>query len=211
MQPQSDLTVTSRSSDVRGRQSPSPPRRHLVPAPLDLAEVLTDMSAMVSRIRGLQRSHVGDDGLDGQLRRTAAELESLITRLLHIDGSGLGPPPAPRSSPSTPRQQAAEQAFLDWLAQPLSTEELALPDDEPEPVARVLGELCLSERLVPADTAAGIGLPGATTVGHAAAELLLAVKDPAGPRCRSFRAAVHYLRDLDRGRFVGSGDGQVRR
>lgn len=203
MQPQSDLTVTSRSSDVHGPRAASTPGRHRVPAPLNLAAVLSDMSAMVSRIRGLQQSHVGDDELESQLRRTAAELESLISRLLHTDGSGLGPPPAPRSSPSTPRQQAAEQAFLVWLAQPTSAEELPSSDDEPEPMARALGELSLSERSVPADTAASIGLPGATTVGHAAAELLLAVKDPAGPRCRSFRAAVYYLRELDRGRFVG--------
>ena len=211
IQPQSDLTVTSRFPDVDGRYSPSAPRRHHVPAPLNLAAVLSNMSAMVSQIRGLQQSHVAEGELQRQLRRTAADLESLITRLLHTDGAGPGPPPARRSSPSAPRQQDAEQAFLDWLAQPTSAEELALSDDEPEPIARVLGELSLSQRLVPAETAASIGLPGPTTVGYAAAELLLAVKDPAGPRCPSFRAAVSYLRELDRGRFVEPDSGQVRR
>ena len=211
MQPQSDLTVTSDSSEVHGPRSAPTPGRQRVPAPSDLAAALSNMSAMVAQIRGLQQSHAADGELERQLRRTTAELESLISRLLHTDGSGLGPPPAPRSSPSTPRQQAAEQVFLAWLAQPTSAEELPSSDDQPEPIARVLGELSLSERLVPADTAASIGLPGATTVGHAAAELLLAVKDPAGPRCRSFRAAVYYLRELDRGRFVEPDNGQVRR
>jgi len=37
----------------------------------------------------------------------------------------------------------------------------------------------------------------------------MAVNDPAGPRCRSYRAAVYYLRDLDRGHVVQPSDGKV--
>ena len=103
-----------------------------------------------------------------------------------------------------------EQAFLGWLAEPTSADELPLDHSEgPVPLTRVLGELSLSGRLLPADTAARVGLPDGTTVGHAAAELVFAVLDPAGPRCRSFRAAVYYLRDLDRGRVIEPDDGRV--
>lgn len=202
MPPQSELAIASRSSDVHGRHLAANPGRRGLSAPLHLSAVLSALSATVSQIRGLQQRHVGDVELEGRLRRTATELESLISALLHTDGSGSSPP-APRSSASTPRQWAAEQAFLVWLTKPTSADELPVDGTEgPEPLAQVLGELSPSERVLPAETAARIGLPDGTTVGHAAAELLLVVKDPAGPRCRSFRAAVYYLRDLDRGRFI---------
>jgi len=98
-----------------------------------------------------------------------------------------------------PHQRAAEQAFLSWLVAPTSADELPLVDGgEPEPLARILVELSLSSRVLPTETAASLGLRDGTTIGHAAVEVLLAVKDPAGPRCRSYRAAVFFLRDLDR-------------
>jgi hypothetical protein len=50
-----------------------------------------------------------------------------------------------------------------------------------------------SLRQLPADLAAAIGLPASCSLGRAATELLLAVDDHAGPRCRSFRAAAYYL------------------
>ncbi len=196
MQPRSDLANTSRSCDVEDHR----------------AAVLTDLLATVNQILGLQLRHVGDIELQSQLRRAAAELESLISHLLHTDGSGASRPPAPRSSASTPRRHPAEQAFLVWLAEPTGVDELPVDGTEDrEPLARVLGELSLSERILPAETAAAMGLPGGTTVGHAASELLLAVKDPAGPRCRSFRAAVFYLRGRDRGRVIELDAGRVGR
>jgi hypothetical protein len=202
MQPQSHRSTVPGPAGVHAPKPTPAPRRRRVSAPLDLSSVLTDLSATVGRIRVLQQLHVDDDGLATQLRCAAAELESLITGLLHADGFGSGPPPIPRSSVSTPRRRAVEQACLIWLADPSSADELMLADgDQPVPLGRALGELSLSERPLPAETAASIGLPDGNTFGHVAAELLLAVKDPAGPRCRSFRAAVFYLRDLDRGRL----------
>ena len=209
MQPQSHLAIAPCGADVQGRYVASTPTR-LASEPLYLSGVLTDLSATVSQLRGLQQRHVGDAGLESRLRRTAVELEALISHLLHTDGSGSSPPTTPRSPASTPRQRAMEQAFLVWLAEPTSADELPLDGSEgPAPLARVLGELSLSGRVLPAETAARVGLPDGTTVGHAAAELLLVVKDPAGPRCRSFRAAVYYLRDLDRGRVIEPDDRQV--
>jgi hypothetical protein len=209
MQPQSHLADASRSSDVHDPRSTSASRRRSVSVPVDLSAVLTDLSATVGRLRGLQQRQVEDDALHTQLDRVAADLESLITRLLHSDGVGSAPAPVPWSSASTPRRRAVEQACLDWLAEPTSADELVVAgDEEGVPLSGVLGELRRSGRPLPAETAASIGLPVGTTVGHAAVELL-AVRDPAGPRCRSFRAAVYYLRDLDRGRSSATTDARL--
>ena len=191
-------------TDTQARRSAPAPRRPSLPTALDRPARLTDLSAAVGQIRDLQQIHADDDALQDRLRRTATELETIIGHLLRTDNSLSGsPPPARPPSASTPRQRAAEHAFLGWIAQPTSADELPLPNGHgPEPLARILGELSLSKRLLPAQTAARIGLPDGTTIGHAAVEVLLAVKDPAGPRCRSFRAAVYYLRDLDRDRFA---------
>lgn len=179
---------------------------------MHLSEVLTDLSETVDRVRGLQQLNVGDGESESRLRRAAVELESLISHLVRTGGAGSGPPATPRSSTMTPRQLAAEQAFLAWLAEPTNAGEVPLDGSEaPEPLAQVLGELSLSGRVLPAETAAGIGLSGGATVGHVATELLLAVEDPAGPRCRSFRAAVIYLRGLDRGWVIEPEAGRAGR
>lgn len=116
---------------------------------------------------------------------------------------------ATRTSPIRAPRRSAEQAFLEWLAEPTSADELPVDGTEqPEPLVGVLAKLALSDQPLPADTAARIGLPGAT-IGDAASELLIAVKDPAGPRCRSYRSAIDYLRDLDRSRFVDADDGEA--
>jgi hypothetical protein len=212
MRPRSGHTVASRGGDADVGHVVSAQERCDSSTSSHLSEVLTDLSSTVNRIRGLQQLHVGDDALASPLRRAAAELESLISRLLHTDGSGSGSPPTLRSSTTAHLQRAAEQAFLVWLAIPSSADEAPLAGiAAAEPLARVLGELSLSGRVLPAETAASIGVPGGTTVGHVATELLLAVKDPAGPRCRSYRAAVVHLRDLDRGRSTVPVDGKVGR
>lgn len=211
MPPQTDL-LTSRSCDVGGRPAAAATGYRGVATPSYLSAVLTDLSASVSRIHALAHRH-GDDGeLLARLRRTVTELEALISHLLHMDGSGPSQAASRRSTASTSHRLAAEKAFLVWLTGPTSVDEVTVSrNEEPEPLARVLGELSLSGRVLPAESAAGIGLPAGATVGRAAAELLIAVRDPAGPRCRSFRAAVYYLRDLDRGRSVEPDDGKVGR
>jgi hypothetical protein len=55
--------------------------------------------------------------------------------------------------------------------------------------------LSTSKRALTPDAAQTLGLGDGATVGTAAADLLMAVKDPAGPNCRSYRAAALYLRD----------------
>lgn len=207
MQPRSDLAIASRPPDTQARRSASSPRQPSAPTPRDRCALLTDLSAIVSHILGLQQSHAADAELQNRLRCTVAELERLISYLLRTDGSDTGSPPAaPQPSVNGTRQRAAEHAFLAWLADPTSAEELRLADgDAPEPLARILGELSLSNRVLPAEMSARLSLPDGTTIGRAAAELLLAVKDPGGPRCRSFRAAAFYLRDLDRFAWADNG------
>lgn len=129
-----------------------------------------------------------------------------MSALRPTSDAGSSQPPTGQSSPGTPCRSDTEQAFIDWLAEPTSADELLLTGTpDPQPLARVLGELSQSSRVLPPETAARVGLHEGATIGDAAAELLLAVEAPAGPRCRSFRAAVYYLRDLDR--FIDRSDG----
>jgi hypothetical protein len=105
---------------------------------------------------------------------------------------------SPRRPPETlaAHRLRAEQGCLDWLADPAEPDEVHLAGDGvPTPLTTLFGLLCTSSRRLPADAAATLGMAADTTIGVAAAELVLAVNDPIGPRCSSYRAAVHYLRD----------------
>lgn len=108
--------------------------------------------------------------------------------------------PLPAGGPSEPvvvARREAEACFLEWLASPSQPDEVQLAGDAATtPLTRLLGLASTSSRPLPAEAATILGMPDGATVGAAAAELVLAVKDPAGPRCRSYRAAVYYLRDL---------------
>lgn len=107
------------------------------------------------------------------------------------------PPAADPSAPVAAARREAEGCFLDRLASPDKPDEVQLAGDAaPTPVTRLLGLASTSSRRLPAEAAAMLGMPDGVSVGAAAAELVLAVNDPAGPRCRSYRAAVYYLRDL---------------
>ncbi|MFA9431861.1 hypothetical protein [Egicoccus sp. AB-alg2] len=93
--------------------------------------------------------------------------------------------------------RVAERAFVRWLVQPDKPDELRLggPDAPATPLTWTLGELCTSRHTLPPIAAAVLGCEEGLSVGQAATELLLAVNDPAGPRCRSYRAATYYLRE----------------
>ena len=96
-----------------------------------------------------QRSR--DVHLQSRLRRAAGGLASLLAGLLRSDAPGPGQPPAPWRSGATPRRRDAEQAFLAWLADPTSADELPLAGrDGSEPLARILGQLSRSRRVLPA-------------------------------------------------------------
>jgi hypothetical protein len=205
MQPQPDASIVSRPPDGAGRDPTSRWAHRSTPTTPHLPAVLTGLSATVCQIRALQQLHAHDTEVQNRLCRIATDLESLISDLLHTNGSTTSP--SPQRTVSTPRQRAGEHAFLGWLADPASTHELTLAGAHgPEPLAQILGELSLSSRVLPDQAATSLGLPPrTTTVGQAAVEVLLAVKDPAGPRCRSFRAAVLYLHALDRDGIASPG------
>lgn len=89
-----------------------------------------------------------------------------------------------------------EDAFVDWLRSDDKPQQVAIDgSDEPLQMTWLLGMVCNSKRRLPADAAAVLGMPGKTPTGNAATELLLAVNDPAGPRCRSYRSAATFLHD----------------
>lgn len=94
-------------------------------------------------------------------------------------------------------RSALEDAFLDWLLGAAKPEQLHLdgPDAPPTQLTWMLGVLSTSSRPLPTEALEVLALPADTSLGAAATELLLAVNDPAGPRCRSYRSAVLYLRE----------------
>ena len=111
---------------------------------------------------------------------------------------------APSERPPTERRvdhvdlslEEAERAFLTWLDDPGNPDVARLPDGTLVPVGRVLGAASTSTRELPRYGALSLGLTPGISLGDAATELLVCVVDPAGPRCRSYRAAVLYLRGL---------------
>lgn len=92
-----------------------------------------------------------------------------------------------------------ETTFLIWLADPEAPEELLLDDLHGVglPASWLLGMLCASRTPLPAWAAERLGYRQPRSIGDAATDLLLAVSDPAGPRCPTFVAAKRYLRELD--------------
>lgn len=96
-------------------------------------------------------------------------------------------------------QSRAEAAFESWLTSDDKPDvwQVDVRDEPHTSLTGMLGELVTSGRQLSADAATELGMPPGTTQGHAATELLLAVNDTAGPRCRSYRAALSYLRDHD--------------
>ena len=105
--------------------------------------------------------------------------------------------PRATAQPAPTERLRAEQCILDWLANPTKPDK-AQPEGDAAatPLTTLLGRVCTSSRELPTEAAAMLGMPDGVTIGAAAAELVLAVNDPAGPRCRSYRAAVYYLHDL---------------
>lgn len=172
------------------------------PAPLqsEVVSALASLSSTIRHLRALHECSVDDHRLRRQLDRATAQLESIIPDLLRMVEDSTERDGSSTRSPSTARQAELEDGFLAWLADPLKPDELhvAWADEPAVPLREALGELSVSTRALPAEMAATLGLPAGTTIGAAAAELILAVNDPAGPRCRSYRAAAYYLHDLDR-------------
>lgn len=195
---------TLRSQQVRGSRPAGPRRQPAASSSPDRHAALAGLSAAISHLRALHDHHVDDPSLCGQLGRAAAQLESLVANLSYPSEPNPSNGPSAAGSPSPPRavarQAHLEARFAAWLASTAKPDELQ-PDGADlagVPLARALGELSLSPRPLPVELAATVGLPAGTTIGAAATELLLAVTDPAGPRCRSYRAAANHLRDVDR-------------
>ncbi len=89
----------------------------------------------------------------------------------------------------------AEAAFVAWVVRcrrpdhqdPEHRTEAA--DHSPE---HLLDAVCGSPRPLPVDAASKLGMPAGTTLGAAAAEVIDAVRDPNGPQCPSFQAALFH-------------------
>lgn len=162
---------------------------------------------MVEYLRSLQEHCGADRRVNDRVRDVAVRLQALV----HALGTASGVDPAHRpsrthrpipSAPSIPSPSLGEleTAFIGWFADLVTSDEVH-PDGDagsPFPMRAVLDALGTSTHPLSDEVAGTLRMPTGTTVGHAASELRLAVDDPAGPRCRSYRAAAYYLRGLDR-------------
>ncbi len=200
----SHLVASSHPSSRRmsGRR-PNHPTATVPPAHLTAS--LTDLSYMVTRVHAIRdRGGMARD-LDLRLTGVIAEVESLIHDLVHDSR------PATNGAKTSPTRVAssdtaggsgkirAEAAFEAWLTSDDKPDEWQVdgPDAPPTSLTGILGQVVLSRRQLPADAAAELGMPPGAPLGHAATELILAVNDPVGPRCRSYRSALYYMRDHD--------------
>jgi hypothetical protein len=205
--PTSSDTTTPPHLRLASRTSrPTAGRWPTGPVPLQgLTASLTDLSYMVTRIHSIRGRGGVPPALDERLAGVIADLESLIHDLLHYTdptpGRARTPPTRVLGAAGALIRTRTEAAFEAWLTDDDRHAVWQVDDPEASPT-QMLGALVLSPRQLPSDAADALGMPPGTTVGHAAAELILAVNDPAGPHCRSYRAALYYLRD-HHGMFVG--------
>jgi hypothetical protein len=160
------------------------------------------LSAMVAYLRSLQEHYGADRRVNERIRDAAVRVQALAHALRSATGVEMAPGHAPSAtwSAAPPAVADLETAFVNWLADPVFANELRLDgcDGPPTPMRQALDALCSSVRALPGEAAATLGMPAGTTIGHAVSELRLAVEHPAGPRCRTYRAAAYYLRGLDR-------------
>lgn len=85
--------------------------------------------------------------------------------------------------------------FLGWLTACVLDEQLDADGHlAPDPtVEHLLDGLGVSPSPLPTELAEALGSGPGATVGDAAIELLAAVTELTGPRCRSYRSAVYFL------------------
>jgi hypothetical protein len=184
---------------VRPVQPLPQPKPHEVLTPR--TDHVAHLSKMVEYLRALQEHCGADRRVNDLVRDAAGRLQALV----HVLSTATGVDPAHRPTPSTrptlpPSLGELETAFIRWLADPVTSDEVRLDGGHGPllPMRPVLDAVSASTRPLSGEAAATLGMPAGTTIGHAASELRLAVDDPAGPRCRSYRAAAYYLRGLDR-------------
>jgi hypothetical protein len=94
-------------------------------------------------------------------------------------------------------ERAFEAAFTRWACDPVKGDVVAVPGLGPLPLGVVLVRLLTSPTQLSGRAAAGLGLGHHATVGELAAALHDAREHPRGPRCRSYRSALYYLRGLE--------------
>ena len=121
-----------------------------------------------------------------------------------VSADGVTASPTGRPTTSADLLDADQTVFLDWLADPALPDEIVARRRRPtERTVYLLGRLATSPYALPVAAAAVVGLPAGTSMGTAAVALVLAVEDPVGPCCPSYRAAAHHLR-----RLADAGDGR---
>ena len=172
------------------------------------------LSTMLTYLRRMQDQEGADRRLDGHVDELTRRLDALIDAL---SSPTLLEPSRPAPAAIAPETRGElnelETAFVRWLADPIEADELRVDDagQSPRALSAALDELSRSQRPLPTEVAAAFGMPVGTRIGHAARELWHAVEDPKGPRCRTHRAGVYFLRGIDRPAPVPAAIDRMRR
>lgn len=102
----------------------------------------------------------------------------------------------PSVRPSVADLDELEDIFVAWMLAPAKPDVVDLRRNRQISMVELSRRLGASPSPLPAAACVQIGLPAGVTIATAVAELLHATVDPDGPRCRSFRAGMFYLRGL---------------
>lgn len=188
----------TRVIDLTGTDATCPGRPRPGELTTDLVVTVAELGAITDQFERLARRHAEAPHLAAQLTQLAGAVRQLVDDLVAAAGERSRAGLASRRSghPAGAALRAKEAAFDAWLDAADHPEQV-LHHGRPLAVREVLTAVLSSRRPLRARSARELGVPVGTTTGAAAAWLLVAVDDPGGPRCRSFRSALYYLRDAD--------------
>ena len=94
-----------------------------------------------------------------------------------------------------PASRVDEAIFLGWLTTgPAPSGHRRHTPNQPPGITALLGRVVLSRRPLPPSVLERLQLPVGTEIGELASRLLMAVHEADGPRCRSYEAALAFVR-----------------
>ena len=170
-----------------------------------LAPIAATLREQITRLRSVQldtadraRPHGSLERAIDRLDEAVHELTACQARVPESVSRARDLAATDRAPPATQDEALNEAAFVAWVRRSrrpdLQDPEHRTASGEPS-LVHLLEAVCGSSQELPADAARKLGVAPGTTVGTAASDILSAVRDPSGPRCTSYPAALFHLAD----------------